>query len=189
MGFFPEYLTSTEDYRILVTLLAVQAFKGEEILGKFFNLYNVPKTDETFLPRLADTISFYYPPSYDYNCLRTLLTYFNKIKRNRGQLSAMKQLLRLLYTTQEEIIKMDIDDYLDIDIYECDVNGKKTKEDYTSNDIYTEADHPSGEICKQTGILRIVYSKFPPKGSKNREFTESLLKQIKPAGFKLYLPD
>ena len=189
MGFFPEYLTSTKDYRILVTLLAVQAFKGEEILGKFFNLYNVPKTDDTFLPRLADTISFYYPPTYDYACLRTLLSYFNKIKRNRGQLSAMKQLLRLLYTTQDEIIKMDIDDYLDIDIYECDSNGNHTKEDYATNDINTEADHPEGKKCNQSGILRIEYSKFPPKSSKNREFTVSLLKQIKPAGFKLYLPD
>ena len=115
---FPTVLTEIEQYQVFIRLLAWALARSYQQPLILRYLYNPELVMEDLLPRLADTLSFTYPLEYPTSWLRLLLRYLQKIRRSRGTWKSVKQLLRLLESSEEDILSLDFNDYAAVTVEE-----------------------------------------------------------------------
>lgn len=115
---FPSIYGENKDFQILIRLMAWAVARSYQQPRILKYLYNPDLVLDILLPKLADTLDFSYPLEYDLSRLRVLIKYLQKIRRTRGTFTSIKQLIRLLETTEEDILNMTFTDYSSVTIEE-----------------------------------------------------------------------
>ncbi|AMM44854.1 hypothetical protein SP15_055 [Bacillus phage SP-15] len=114
----PDVLSRDPKYQIILKLLAYALYRDRELISALDYAYNADLADSELLTKIADTLAIDYPLAFDEGRLRLLLKYYNKIRRNRGSLDSIKQLIRILETTEEDIALNRVAEYLDLTVEE-----------------------------------------------------------------------
>ncbi|WJZ23506.1 tail protein I [Listeria phage LIS04] len=112
----PEVLSTNPSYDILLKVLGWALSRDHKLISSLDSAYNADTADEELLTKLADTLSIDYPLTYDSGRLRLLLKYYNKIRRNRGSLDSIKQIIRIIESTEEEIALNENDKHSDLKV-------------------------------------------------------------------------
>lgn len=113
---FPSYLSKMNEFQVIIKLMAWAVARSYQQPRILKYLYNPSLVMEELLPRLADTLSFTYPVDYSTEQLRILIKYLQKIRRSRGTIKSIKQLVRLLETSEEDIYSMSFMDYNSVEV-------------------------------------------------------------------------
>lgn len=113
---FPSFLSSNEQFAVLVRLMAWAVARSYQQPRILKYIYSPDFVMSELLPRLADTLSFTYPLEYPEGQLRILIKYLQKIRRTRGTFNSIKQLLRILETSEEDVLNMGFMDYADVSV-------------------------------------------------------------------------
>lgn len=113
----PKILSEDKNYQVLLELLGSALYRDHNLINNLDYAYNADLADGELLTRIADTLGIDYPISFDENRLRLLLKYYNKIRRNRGSLDSIMQLIRILEATEEDIAlnKTEMFDQLEVE--------------------------------------------------------------------------
>lgn len=139
---FPSIYAENKQFSILIRVMAWAVARSyqQPLILKY--LYNTDLVMDELLPRLADTLGFKYPYDYAYDKLRVLIKYIQKIRRARGTINSIKQLIRLLEISEEEILELPLKDYASIIVERC-VDGlyseEEVKELWLQSDLYKAA--------------------------------------------------
>jgi P2-related tail formation protein len=112
----PNNMFINEGFRALVNVVAYTMSKQYEQMDYLSNVYNVGKVDDDLLSKLADTLDIDYPIGSTEGRLRLLLKYYNKILKNRGTLDSIKQMVRILELTEEEVYDLTLSEYSNVNI-------------------------------------------------------------------------
>ena len=113
---FPVFLSQKQQFVILIRLMAWAVARSYQQPRILKYIYSPDFVMTELLPRLADTLSFTYPLEYPEEQLRILIKYLQKIRRTRGEFNSIKRLLRILETSEEDILSMGFLDYADIEV-------------------------------------------------------------------------
>lgn len=134
---FPKCLL-VEDFIVISDLLAYAATNSadEERVLKY--IYNTYLTEKELLPKSADTLGFNYPIGYPLEQLRVILEYYRKILKKRGTIKSIKQIIRLLNVSEDDIIRKDIKDYAEVIVEEVKEGFLLIKYDGIIDESFTE---------------------------------------------------
>jgi len=115
-GLVPSILKNNEEYRVLLKILAYSLMRNYEGIDRIDKAYDVDFVDDRDLPKLADTMNIQYPIGSDSDTLRGILKYFKKILKNRGSVDSIKQMVRVLENSEEDLYNISLEDYSDVDV-------------------------------------------------------------------------
>lgn len=115
---YPISLSENEQYAIIIKVMAWAVARSYQQPRILKYLYNPVLVLDELLPRLADTLSFTYPLEYPLDQLRVLIQYLQKIRRTRGTFDSIRRLLRLLETTEADVLALTFYDYSSVEIEE-----------------------------------------------------------------------
>ena len=87
----------------LIKVLAWVYEYCESQQNNFLDALNPNKCNDQLVSRLADTLDIEYPLDYDINRIRMLIKYYKHLSKHRGTDYAVKNLLRLISSSEKEL--------------------------------------------------------------------------------------
>jgi len=112
----PRKLKNNISFSTLLRILAYSMQKNYDELDRVDGAYDIDTMDEREIPRLADTIGIVFPIDKSVDTLKLILKYYGKIIKDRGSLASIKQMIRIIESTEEDLYNMSLDDYSDVTV-------------------------------------------------------------------------